>query len=193
MTTPAPAIPPRQPGETPYAYRTRRSLALYGQTPYQRRISLGFARGKTRQEARGKPLTTESEYERRNRISIEQTGFTVTQRRNMAIDAWLASNGYSPATTGMSQTALRRIQPRLRWINENTSIGGQLTPGLIRDAIDMERSGEYEVGWVTDRVFKRYDSMRDFKNGSNATGNYYWFNEGGAEAEIGWAAWWYYH
>lgn len=191
MTTPA--VPPRQPGETPYAYRKRRSLALTGKTPYQRRIERGLALGRTRQEARGKPVTTETEYGRRNRISIEQTGLTVTQRRNQAIDFWLLTHGFSPATTGMSQTALRYIQPRLRYINEHTSPGGSITPGLIRDAIDLEAEGEYERGWVTDRVFKRYDSMREFADGRNATGNFYWFLEGGASADPSWQLWWYYH
>lgn len=191
MTTPA--IPPRQPNETAYAYRTRRSLALYGQTPYQRRIARGLAAGKTRQEARGKPLTAETEYQRRNRLSVQRTGLTVTQRRNQAIDFWLLTHGFTPATTGMSQTALRHIQPRLRWINDNTAPGGKITPGLIREAIEYERIGEYEPGWVTDRVFKRYDAMREFEDGRNQTGNWYWFNEGGASADPSWQLWWYYH
>lgn len=196
MTTPN--VPPRQPGETPYAYRLRRSLALTGETPYQRRIRLGQGRGQHGTPAIPGLAPAESEYERRNRLSIQQYGETITQRRNRIADTWLAAHGYTAQATGMSQTALRHVYPRLKWINEQTTKnytipGAPITPDLIRDAIELEKVGEYERGWVTDRIFKRYDSMVEFMQGRRFTGNWYWFNEGGASADKSWQLWWYYH
>ena len=190
-----PAIPPRQPGETAYAYRKRRSLALTGQTPYQRRIARGTAGGLTRQQARGHaPDTTETEYQRRVRLSVERTGQTPYQRRIAAQDQWLVAHGFEPATTGMSWSGLRRIQSRLAWINANTSPGGELSPDLLEEYAEMEKTGELPRGWIADRIFKRYDSMVEFMAGSNQTGNFYWFNEGGSENAGTYSAnWWYYH
>lgn len=188
-----PAVPPRQPGESRYAYSNRRSLALTGKSLYQRRVESGLASGLSRREARGHGggLT---EYQRRNLRSVEQTGLTLYQRRIQAIDSWLSQNGFTPVTTGLSWTALRRIQPRLKWINENTSPGGRLTPDMILERTDMEKLGTIERGWVTDHVFKRYEAMYEFQvNGNRAPGNFYWFNEGGSDEPRETAQWWYYH
>lgn len=195
MPPAVPRIPPRQATETRAAYEKRRSVALTGKTPYQRRIERGLATGQTRTQARGQaPATGESEYERRARRSQEQYGQTPYQRRIARQDAWLTANGFTPVTTGLSWTALRKIQSRLQWINANTSANGGLTPDLMLEYSEMEREGELERGWITDRVFKRYDAMLSFMNGSTQPGNFYWFSEGGSEnAGTPGAAWWFYH
>lgn len=201
MTTPA--IPPRQPGETRYAYANRRSRALTGQTLYQRRIARAQAAGLNRQQARGhgapvagSPILGaigETEYQRRNRLSVERTGLTLYQRRIMAIDAWLIAEGYTPATTGMSWTSLRGIQPRLKWINNNTSPNGGITPGMIEEMTDYERLGMIPRGWVADRINKRFEAMYEFKQGNPATGRFWWFNDGAYGLPQSQAQWWYYH
>lgn len=199
MTTPA--IPPRQPGETRYAYSNRRSVALTGQTLYQRRVARAQAAGLTRQQARGHGRPSqpgllslgESEYQRRNRLSVERTGYTLYQRRMMAIDTWLVENNYTPDTTGRSWTSLRQLQPRLAWINANSSPQGGITPGMLEEMTDYEKLGMIEPGWVPDRINKRYEAMYEFRQGNPGTGRFWWFNDGvyGLPQHI--AQWWYYH
>jgi hypothetical protein len=189
-----PAVPGRQPGETAYQYRARRTQALYGQTPYARRVASARAKGQTLTQARrGRAVATPAqEYEQRAAATAAAHGATPYQMAVARADAWLTANGYTPATTGMSASALRRVEPRLRYINENSPTG-QLTPALIHAAATMEADGELEPGWITDRIAKRYQSMIDFMNGDKARGNFYWFFDGGDGEEYPWAAWWYYH
>lgn len=196
MTTPgipnAPQIIPRQAGESDYAYRKRRSIALTGETPYQRRKRLGAQRGLSVSEARGHaPIRGESEYQRRRRITLQQTGLTPSQLRYQQMDAWLAYNGFSPATTGFSQTKLRTMYAALRWMNESSGPGGQITPALLYEASQMEFSGDVERDWTVDRVLKRYAAMREFKEmNDKSLGNFYWFRERIPDIDT---VWWYYH
>lgn len=188
----APQILPRQPGESQYSYRNRRSIALTGETLYQRRQRLGAQSGLSTREAAGHPsVGGQTEYQRRRARTLEKYGLTPSQLRNQQIDQWLAMNGYSPATTGFSQTQLRRMQPRLRWMNEHSSPGGEITPQLLFEAKQMEFSGDLDNDWTFDRIMKRYDAMREFKEmNSKSLGNFYWFRERIPDMD---KVWWYYH
>lgn len=192
-----PNILPRQPGETPYAYRNRRSIALTGQTLYERRRASGIARGLTTADYRGHQTTAAgTEYERRRASAVRRTGFTPSQLYYMKIDAELIAAGYTPASTGMSQTNLRRVWPRLKWINAHTSPGGELTPDVILEATDMEREGSLYVRFAYDHINQRYESMYNYKElFDNTDGNYWWFNEYMAEydGQQSLRQWWYYH
>ena len=198
MPPAVPPVPARQPGESRYAYQKRRSVQLTGQTPYQRRIARGAAAGQSRGQARGHgpvpgvPGSGQpqlSEYQRRAQRTMELYGQTPYQRRIERIDAWLTDNGYTPDSTGLSWTRLRTIYARLRWIQENSSQNGGIDPYRLGEAVEMEG-----YAWVIDRLYKKYDSMVAFRNGSNQPGNFYWFWEGGQEnAGTDTANWWYYH
>lgn len=192
-----PDFPPRQPGESAYSYRNRRSIALTGQSLYQRRVAAGRARGLTTSEARGHAPTPAgtTEYQRRRQRTLQQYGLTPSQLRYLQIDRELNAAGFTPASTGISQTNLRRLWPRLRWINANTSPGGMLSPDVIHEAADMERDGFLPRGFIYERINNRYDAMYEFKMmNSNNTGRYFWFNEYRADYDgFTTAAWWYYH
>lgn len=183
----APSILPRQPGETDYAYRKRRSLALTGETPYQRRIRQARARGLSTSEARGH---RENESERRRQRTIQQTGFTPWELwRNNQLQ-WLNDNGFNPVTTGWSWNRLIRIAPRLRYLNERASPGGQITPEMMIEAMDFEQTYGY-TDWSWERLNERYEDTVEFVDKNNrAPGNFHWFQD--REPELP-AAWWYYH
>lgn len=191
-----PNFPPRQPGETPYQYRNRRSIALYGQTLYERRIASGRARGINQREAAGHaPVAGRTEYQIRAERTQARYGLSPTQLYYRRIDDEMDQAGFSPELTGLSRTALRRIWPRLKWINSNTSPGGELSPGMLAQTRTGELEGDFPRGWTVDHVNQRYESMYEFKvERQNQTGNFYWFREykPNYEDELP-ANWWYYH
>lgn len=157
-------IPPRGPRESATQYRTRFTLARYGQTPYERRIWLGQQRGLTVTQARGRHAPagmTESEYRRRQ--SVEATGvpYYVTYRADLR--AWLIDNGYTPQSTGMTWTQLDRSAARLRWMNANSSPGSHITPAMIAHARSLEIDGTLEPGWAYERIRSKYIAMYAYK------------------------------
>lgn len=185
-------IPARAPGESEYTYRNRRSLALYGRSEYQRRIDRGRARGVTVATARGHRTTGgQTEAQRRRQRSLQQYGQTPWEIWRDRQLGWLNSNGFTPQTTGWSWNQLIRAAPKLRWINENTSPNGQITPGMILQANDMSRMGQLEENFAWDHIGMRYQAMYDYQERNDKTyGNWYWFQD----REPGLAAnWWYYH
>jgi hypothetical protein len=150
-------IPPRGPDETAYAYRKRRTLALFGQTPYERRIALARQRGIGVTAARGHaPASGETESQRRNRLSVEQYGQTVSQRRRAELTQWLEEHGYTPDATNMTWTQLIRLAARLRYMYGG---GGTVTPDMIAEAIDLEHDEFLESGWAFERLWAKYDDM----------------------------------
>lgn len=185
-------IPPRAPGETAYTYRNRRSLALYGQTEYQRRVARGRSRGVSVATARGhRTVGGRTEYQRRRAQTLRQYGQTPYEIWRDRQLQWLNDNGYNPQATGWSWNRLTRVAPKLRWINENTSPNGQLTPDIIREANDMSATGALEPDFAWDHIGMRYQAMYDYKMRNDKTyGNWYWFQD--REPEIV-ANWWYYH
>jgi hypothetical protein len=175
---PSAAIPPdqfilpRQPGETRYIYEYRRSVALYGKTPYQMRKERAQARGKTVSEARGHGiLGGETESQRRNRVSREETGMSVSQLYRANALGWLEEHGYTPDTTQMSWTQLIRLEPRLRYLREYGHIENGITswpePDEIHLAVDLENEHSLERGWAFERIWQKYDdtiAYRQFRD-----------------------------
>lgn len=173
-------ILPRQPGESTYQYRYRRSLSLYGQTPYQRRIFLAQQRGVGLSAARGhgeRGGLTESQ--RRNRQSVLNTGLTVSQIRNSELRAWLEQYGYTPELTGMSWTNLIRLAPRLRWMYDAVGDdGARVLPEMIYNAVILETEGELEPGWAFNRLWQKYDDMISYRQFTDKQpGNESWVGE----------------
>lgn len=191
-----PNFPPRRSDETPYQYRNRRSIALTGQSLYERRIATGRARGISGREAAGHaPVAGRTEYQIRAERTQARYGLSPTQLYYRRIDDEMDSEGFSPELTGLSRTALRRIWPRLKWINENSSGGGGLTPGMLAQTRIGELEGDFPPRWTVEHVHQKYESMYEFKiERSNQTGNFYWFHEfkPNYEDELP-ANWWYYH
>lgn len=188
-----PQILARQPGESAYAYRNRRSIALTGQTLYQRRKQSALSRGLTISEARGHAPSPsgQTEYQRRRARTLSLYGLTPSQLRYRQLDEWLAINGFSPATTGFSQTQLRALAPRLKWMNENSVPGGEIYPGLLLESKEMEADGDLEKEWTFQRINERYDAMYEFKVMHNKElGNFFWFRERIPDMST---VWWYYH
>ena len=188
-----PQILPRQPGESAYSYRNRRSIALTGQTLYERRKASGLSRGLTTSEARGHAPAPngQTEYQRRRARTMERYGLTPSQLRYQQLDTWLAINGFSPATTGFSQTQLRQLAPRLKWMNENSAPGGEIYPALLYEARQMEFEDDVEPEWTYNRIMQRYDAMYEFKVMHNRElGNFFWFRERIPDMST---VWWYYH
>jgi len=199
MTTPglpnvpsAPTIIPRQPGETVYAYRNRRSLALTGETLYQRRIRKGQAGGLTRAEARGhRTVGGVTEYQRRRAQTLNTYGKTPWELWRDYQVYWLNQNGFTPQTTGWSWSKLIQAAPWLRYLNEHASPGGQMEPGMLLEATDMEATGVLESEWGFARLQQRYEDTREYVELRNKTsGNWHWFHDRIPELP---AQWWYYH
>lgn len=160
-----PEIPPRQAGESAYDYRTRRTLALYGQTPYQRRLWLASQRGIGTSAGRGhgrNRVTGETESQRRNRIAVQNTGSTVSQNYRATLRQWLISNGYTPQTTLMSWSNLLRLAPRLRAI-QTMRPDAPITPDMIYNAVELEQQNELDKGWAFDRTWRRYDDTITYR------------------------------
>jgi hypothetical protein len=184
----APQILPRQPGETAYAYRNRRSVALTGESLYERRIRQGRARGLSTQEARGQRA---GEAQRRRTRQIQQTGQTPWEfwRDNQLI--WLVDNDFTPETTGWSWNRLIRVAPRLRFLNDRASAGGQITPDMIAEAVSFERTYALPSDWSYERLNERYiDTVEYLEYNNKVPGNFHWFHD--REPNLP-AAWWYYH
>lgn len=190
-------VAPRLPGESAYQYRYRRSVALYGQTPYQRRIFLGRQRGQTTTQARGQhggPGETESQ--RRNRISVENFGQTVSQLRRSELQGWLVEHGYTPDVTGMTWTQLIRLAARLRYMYDSAGPGARVTPGMIREAVDLEETNTLERGWAFERLWQKYDDMieyRDYRNPVPGRVSYYEYQQVHDFIPVLAIQWWYYH
>lgn len=196
MTTPGlpgvPQILPRQPGETPYAYRKRRSIELTGETPYQRRKRLGQARGLSTAESRGHaPVRGLSEYQRRRAQTLRQYGQTPWEIWRDQRVTWLQAEGYTPETTGWSWNRLIKISPRLQYLNDRASPGGQITPAMMRQTYDMEVTGTLEKDWSWYRINEKYsDTYEYIELHNNTDGRAHWFLDRIPELP---AAWWYYH
>jgi hypothetical protein len=186
----APQILPRQPGETDYAYRKRRSVALTGETPYQRRIRLGRARGISTTEARGQ---RPGESVRRRERVFAQTGFTPSQLYRQSNTQWLIDNGFTPETTGWSWSRLIRIAPRLRYMNNQASPGAQITPFMLADAIDLEDAGEIQREWTWERINEKYNDVYELReHGNKQPGRFHYFRDVDMQSYMP-VAWWYYH
>jgi hypothetical protein len=170
-------------------------MAMFGQTPYERRIFLAQQRGIGVTAARGHAASGgETESQRRNRLSVEQFGLTVSQRRRADLTTWLEDNGYTPDATNMTWTQLIRLAPRLRYMYGG---GGTVTPEMISDAVDLEIEGELEAGWAFERLWAKYDDMvsyREYRDPMPGRGN--WIGE---YLQVGVfipslaPQWWYYH
>jgi hypothetical protein len=190
-------LTPRQEGETAYAYRKRRSLFLTGQTPYERRIASAQARGIGRTAARGHQRSGETESQRRNRISVENFGLTVSQRRRAELTAWLTDNGYTPESTNMTWTQLLRLAARLRYMYNAVGPGGRVTPAMIADAIELENSEEVlEKGWAFERLWQKYDDMisyRETRNRLPGLGSWAEYQQVHPFIPSLAPQWWYYH
>lgn len=186
-----PQILPRQPGETDYAYRKRRSIALTGETPYQRRIRLGRARGLSTTAARGQ--RPQESVRRRERV-FAATGFTPSQLYRQSNIDWLNDNGFTPETTGgMSWTTLIKLAPRIRYINNLASPGAQLTPYMIGDAKDLEDAGELDYGWTEERINERYNDVYELREyGNKQPGRFHYFRDVAMQDYMP-VAWWFYH
>jgi hypothetical protein len=183
----SPQIPPRQPGESDNAYRKRRSVALTGETPYQRRIRLGRAQGKTVTEARGQ---RPGEAQRRRERVLRQTGFTPWQIWRDRQVQWLVDNGFQPDTTGWSWNRLIRAAPKIRYMNEKVSAFNQITPWLLADAIEFEEENQIPSNWSWQRLNEHYADIYEFyehNNPENARMHY--FMDRIPEMPV---QWWYY-
>lgn len=194
MMPEVPFIQPRQPGESAYAYRTRRSIALYGQTPYQRRIFLAQQRGIGRTAARGHaPRGGQSEYQQRRQRYIQQTGVIPSVLTTAYAQNWLISNGFTPESTGASWTYLYRMEPSLRGLYLRAP-NAPVTPQMVYEGIQYEADQEVEPGWTAERARERLQATiayQDFRDKS--PGNYDWTVTRpfvSVETDI---HWWYYH
>lgn len=196
MTAPGlpdpPQILPRQPGESAYAYRNRRSVSLTGETLYQRRKRQGQARGLTTAEARGhKTVNGVTEYQRRRQRVLQQTGQTpwqIWQNRQLL---WLQQNGFTPQETGWSWAKLVRAAPWLRYLNEHASPGGQMSPDMLMEATVLESEGAFESEWGYNHLYQRYVSTKEYlEQDSKRSGNWYWFHDRIPDMP---QQWWYYH
>jgi hypothetical protein len=194
MTQPPsqPQFLPRQPGESDYAYRNRRSIALTGESLYQRRKRQGQARGLTTAEARGhRTIGGQTEYQRRAARVQAQYGMSPYQLWQNQQIAWLQQNGFTPQTTGWSWAKLIRAAPWLRYLNEHASPGGQMYPEMLFNATLLEQDGTFESEWGYNHLYQRYISTREYiEQNSKRSGNWYWFYDRIPEMP---AQWWYYH
>lgn len=183
-----PIIIPRQPGESEYQYRKRRSVELTGETPYQRRVRLGRARGLSTQQARGH---RQSETARRRQQSFARYGLSPWQFWSQNQQQWLLENGWTPETTGWSWNRLIRIAPRLRWLADNTTPSGQITPDMVREASDLESTGVLPINWGWDTLNEKYQSTYDYVElNDRQSGRGRWIQYRIPEMPV---QWWYYH
>lgn len=185
-------ISPRQPGESAYAYRKRRSVALTGETPYERRIRLGRGRGLSMQEARGKGTPQGlTEYQRRAQQVQARFGLSPYQLwRNNTINSMIRE-GYTPQTTGLSWNKLLKIWPKLKWMNDKSSPGGRITPEMLDQARQFEEQGILDRQWVNTRIEERYYAMYEYTEKRNKEpGRYYFYFDRESYMPI---AWWFYH
>lgn len=181
-------ILPRQPGETAYAYRNRRSITLTGETLYQRRITKGRARGLTTTEARGQQP---GEYARRAEYTQRVYGQTPWQIWRDRQLAWLVNNGFTPETTGWSWNKLLRIAPRLRYLNEHASPQGQILPEMIQEANSDEQMGVLPSDWTWERINEKYiDTVEYLEYNNREPGRIHWFMDRIPEMPV---QWWFYH
>lgn len=155
------------------------------QSARERGIGTTAGRGHT-------PVGGETESQRRNRISVEQTGLTVSQLRRSNQVSWLEAAGYTPDSTNMTWSDLIRLEPRLRYMYG----GARVTPEMIADAIDLETDNELEKGWAFDRLWHKYDDMvayREYRD--REPGQADWAEYLQVHAFIPSLApqWWYYH
>jgi hypothetical protein len=184
----APQILPRQPGETAYAYRKRRTVALTGETPYQRRIRNAQARGLSTTEARGHKA---GESATRRERTLARTGLTPWQLWSYDQIAWLMDNGFTPETTGWSWNQLIRIAPRLRYMNNHASPGAQVTPDMIAEALTFERTSNLPSEWTWERVNEKYLDIYEFyERGDVQPARMHYFQDRIPQMDV---AWWYYH
>lgn len=193
-------IPPRQPGESAYAYRKRRSIAQTGETPYERRIRLGRGRGLSMQEARGKTTPRGlSEYQRRAQQSQAQYGLSPYQlwRQNTIAD--MTAEGYTPQTTNMSWNRLLKIWPKMKWMNHRSSPGGaeldppggRITEDMLLQATLFEQQGFLDRGWIETRIEDRYYAMFEFvERDDPMPGRQFFYYERQSYMPV---SWWYYH
>lgn len=191
-------ILPRQPGETLYQYRYRRTVSLYGQTPYQRRIYLAAQRGIGTTAGRGHaPSGGETESQRRNRISLELFGQTSSQRYRAGLREWLDEHGYTPELTGMTQTDLMRLGARLRYMYNAAGEGGRVYPQMIYDAVQLEHENALPAGWAFQRLWEKYDAMvayREYRDKDPGRAAWVQYQQVKPYIPSGLSAnWWYYH
>jgi hypothetical protein len=180
-------ILPRQPGETTYAYRNRRSVTLTGETLYQRRIRTGQSRGLTVTESRGQ---RPGEYARRARYTQQRYGQTPWQLWRDSQIAWLVSNGFTPQSTGWSWNKLIRIAPRLRFLNEHAAPSGQILPEMIQEANSDEQMGVLPSDWTWERLNEKYIDTVEYLEYNNTTPvRIHWFQDRIPEMPV---QWWYY-
>jgi len=186
----------RQPGESDYSYRNRKSLAQYGQTLYERRKARGTARGLTVQEAGGhRNANGKTPYQQRRERSMERYGLTPSQLYRQNITAELEEAGFTPASTGWSWSRLIRAWPKIRQINEWSSQGGKLTPDMLSHASGLEQSGVLPRNWSWYMVQQKYADMLDYieagyVRGPDRTGYVHWHAKDASFVPV---EWWYYH
>lgn len=160
-------IPPRQPGETPYAYRNRRSLALTGETLYERRQRLGRERGLGARAAAGHAREQEERRARAIRVQ-QQTGVSPGQLAWAYARNWLISNGFTPETTGASWTYLHQMEPSLRGTYARArSDTGKITPEMVHEAIQLEQTEDLEPGWALARIRAKLYAMIEYQDNRN--------------------------
>lgn len=153
---------PREQGESRYQYEKARSLALFGKTPYQRRLERGLSRGLTISEARGHapPQTITEQSYTRTRVLPNIMDIIINQRNYVLQRAYAA--GYTPETTMLTDAQLTEVYPLIEQMNAWASPEGQLTPFLIWDAMDAESTGDLDDGWTYTNIKDKYRAMYDY-------------------------------
>lgn len=184
-------ILPRQPGESRYAYRKRRQLALTGETPYQHRVRLARARGLSLSEARGhKDEANQTAYQKRRASTQRRYGLTPYQYWWYNQYAWLLDNGFTPESTGRSWNWLVRTAPSLRYLNSTTT--APITPDMLAESLAFERTGVLVPGWTDGRIREKVEDVRELvEEGSKDSARLHYFRDRITSPDL--AAWWYYH
>lgn len=189
---------PRMPGESAYRYRVRRSLELYGMTPYQRRVELGQARGLSRAAARGHAREGEQTARGGLQPPIQPpvTGAVPTTSGWWINRAWLLEYGYTPDSTGLTWTQLHNITPRLRWMIGHSAPSQVITPSMIAEARALEIQGILAPGWAYERIRQKYVDMTRWRAGrDNTTGIQSWYEGLSVREQVPELPieWWTYH